>query len=244
MHYEDTIVTITDNNKNPLKEYESEKITKGRKSKVFIPFGSEYQFFIKNNNDTRIKIDIEIDGSLVTNDGLVINPYQNCYLERFLNSKEKFKFVEANNEAVSDPTNIENGIIKVRVYKEIKPVYQPMHVVHHYPHNLWWGHNTMYDYNNPVYGSNITCRSADSKGFAEYSTAIPTKSLAPTVGEIGATVGGSISNQSFTNTTWNGDNGVETCFTFIVRGIGSSKENIEKFKKMEQFLKLKEELGL
>lgn len=255
MHFEDTIVTIVDSNRKTLKEYESEKIPKGRKSKVFIPFDSEYQFLIKNNNDTRIKLDIEIDGSLVTNEGLIISSFQTAYLERFLNSNEKFKFVKANNEAVSDPTSVENGIIKVRVYKEIKPwsVHHPYILTTTYPRGLLDTTRYLVAPSSVMYGVNgINSRSLNSENIGNvcnYSASISNMvdpTLSNSNNDLGATVGGTLSNQKFSETTWNGDNGVETCFTFIMRGTRglNSKEAQIQFEKMQQYIKLKQELGL
>lgn len=224
MHYIDTIITIVDSNKKTIRELESEKQTKGRKCKVFLPFDTEYQFYIKNNNDRRIKLDIEIDGSLISDNGFIINSYQTCYLERFLNSNEKFKFVKASHEAVSDPTNRENGIIKIRVYKE-KPKYiqNDWFTPNYYKGGIIYNSGIINDktyLNTPLVGSCNVNYSAN-------------------INDVGATIGGSISNQQFSTTHWNGDDGVDSIFTFIMCGTNNEKEE-----KLKQYLKLKEELGI
>jgi hypothetical protein len=58
--------------------------------------------------------------------------------------------------------------------------------------------------------------------------------------ETGATVEGGASSQKFTTTTWNGDMDTETVFTFQL--FAADDGQIQE--KMEQFLKLKKELGL
>jgi hypothetical protein len=58
--------------------------------------------------------------------------------------------------------------------------------------------------------------------------------------EAGATVGGAASSQVFGKTNWAGDDGVETVFTFHLVGT----DNVDRAKKMDEFLKLKSELGL
>jgi hypothetical protein len=238
MHHEDVVVTIVDSNKKPIRELEIDKLNNGRKCKVILPFDSEYKFLIKNNCDTRIKLDIDIDGTNITNDGFIVNAYQNYYLERFLNSSEKFRFVRKNNEKVSDPTNSENGIIKVLVSKEIKPqtkyTFAPYYnqinsniFIGGYPY-IGTANQDLYSSNlcppifvNECDYSNIQCRSCES------------------ISEAGATVGGSHSNQQFATTEWNGDHGIESTFIFVLRGLDDSKN-----KKLEQYLKLKKELGL
>lgn len=245
MHYEDSVITIVDSNKKPIRELESEKIDKGRKCKLFLPFDTEYQFYIKNNSDKRIKLDIEIDGSVVTNDGFIVYAYQNCYLERFLNVDKKFKFVKANNENVSDPSNVENGIIKVRVYKEKSlPIPEKLTEIHHHHHydNIW---NRVYGLprNDTWYITNPTTQlnySTNIGGVLTSSNSPQSVLYSANLSDVGATIEGSKSNQTFNETIWNGDNGVETYFTFILKGITSS----DKEQKIKEFLKLKEELGL
>ena len=229
MFYQDTIVTVVNGNKNPIRELESEKLNKGRKCKVILPFDTEYQFLIKNNCDTRIKLDIDIDGSNITNDGLVINSYQHYYLERFLNSPEKFKFVKKDNYQVSDPTNIENGIIKVKIYKENK---KEKYMLSPYEYTTGFQNSIMR-------GMDYTSTNFDCNANKCLYSCSNIQSLNSNIGEVGATVGGSHSNQNFSTTEWNGDNGVDTEFVFILRGLDNNNN-----KKLEQYYKLKSELGL
>lgn len=262
MFYQDTVVTIVDGHRKPIRELEAEKLNNGRKCKVILPFDTEYQFLIKNNCDTRIKLDIDIDGTNVTNDGLVVFQYQNFYLERFLNSPEKFKFVRRTHEKVSDPSNYENGTIKVKVYKEIKPYIPPQPLV--CPSDYmqlyrdgqvskglttdWMHENCCYDSgptlgcNNSVGGSMDYCKSLPEPTSRRVGFGPNIRSFAPTtksVGEAGATVGGSRSNQQFTTTEWNGDHGVEAEFIFTLRGLDDGRS-----KKLQEYYKLKEELGI
>lgn len=235
MHYEDIVVTIVDSNKKPIRELDSEKINKGRKCKMFLPFGSEYQFLIKNNGPTRIKLDVEIDGSVVTENGIIVNSHTTEYLERFVNSNKKFKFVEKTHEAVADPSNTENGLIKVRVYKE--------------NYSLTCTPNFPRYFFQPYYGGSIVSPGIFSKDcdYSDYSSrsigAVSNCSVnyMASVNNLnsGATVEGSVSNQHFGSTHWNGDNGVDTYFTFNL--FGTTKQNDEK---LQQYLKLKQELGL
>ena len=255
MHYSDTVVTIVDGNNKPIRELEAERTDKGRKCKIFLPFESEYKFLIKNNSDTRIKLEIEIDGTNVTNDGLVVFAYNNYFLERFLNSPEKFKFVRRNDDRVSDPSNIDNGTIKVKVYKEIKPYTPPNQPVYPSVYSALFNQGQISrgdygDYGNETYvefrdycaeESNFKMsKSAPSFNCSLNNSSI--RSFAPqqkTLGEAGATVGGSRSNQQFTSTIRNGDPGVDSVFIFNLRGIDDSRN-----KKLQEYLKLKEELGM
>lgn len=273
MHIEDIVAVICDKNKKPLRELDSQKLPNGRKSKVFLPFNSEYSILIKNNSDKRIRLSIDIDGTNVSGNGLILNSFENDYIERFVDIAKKFLFVKASDDRVGDPTNKENGVIKIRVRKERDPIYlTPFiqeHHHHHHHHDSWpfWNQHTVYRQNTwytpgdtPTYGS-LTTTSDNAPYSMPCSAPIGsfndgvlrgTKSLnAPQEAgyniyygggaiESGATVEGGNSLQQFTTTTWNGDMDTETVFTFqlFAADDGQIKE------KMEQFLKLKKELGL
>jgi hypothetical protein len=136
MHYKDIVVSICDSNKKALREYDSQRLENGRETKVHIPFETEYQILVKNNQTKNIRLDIDIDGTNVTNDGLIIRPWTTAFIERFLNSENKFKFVPVSHEGVSDPTSKENGIITVNAYFE-KQIPKPVMVSPSFPHIFW-----------------------------------------------------------------------------------------------------------
>lgn len=259
MFHEQVVVVLCDSNKKPLREFESQKTDNGRKAKVIVPFHSEYQFLIKNNSDRRIIIRAEIDGTNITKDGLIISAFGNSYLERFLDINKKFMFVPAGSSEVADPTNKENGVIKVRVRKE-KKIDPPQVIEHHYHH---YGNN---GYRSPNYwiGSSVLrgCSSRRVKEQQTYKGIEPdiqptlytcnSLSLNDTIGvssvnasfdlplSAGATVEGGVSSQTFTSTSWNGDENEETVFTFHLLG----SDNAERERKMQEYLKLKSELGI
>lgn len=92
--------------------------------KVRLPFNSEYKIRLKNKTNLRAKARVFIDGRKVSNLGdFILNPNQTMDLERFLdhslNKGNKFKFVPLSDSRVNDPTDSENGIVKVEFYKEI-----------------------------------------------------------------------------------------------------------------------------
>jgi len=118
MHYNDIVVSICDSNRKSLREYSTDSYGGGRSTQVHIPFETEYQLLIKNNSAKNIRLDIDIDGTNVSNDGIIVNAYRNVYLERFVNSQNKFKFVPVSNAGVADPTSKENGIVTVVAHFE------------------------------------------------------------------------------------------------------------------------------
>ena len=89
-----------------------------------LPFHSDYKVRIKNKNiSLRAKAKVWIDGRLVSNLGdFILQPNETLDLERFLDesmtSGRRFKFVPLGDGRVNDPTDPENGIIKVEFYRE------------------------------------------------------------------------------------------------------------------------------
>lgn len=263
MHLNDVVVTLADSQNKTLREYDANKNENGRKCKVFIPFDSQYKIYVKNPSDRRLKLEIEIDGSIVSGNGIIVSAYDTgSYIERFLDTNKCFKFVKASNEAVADPTNRENGIIKVRVSKEKKPEVLKTIIEEHYHYdwltkNPWYpGHPywptyyggpywpTYYggSFGGPIYSTNpngiysaYNSPMSQNQIQGSLNQPIMTNSMMPG-NEIGATVEGSLSSQTFSSTTWNGDDleaGISN-FTFIL--FGKDLQNDEEYKK---FLELK-----
>lgn len=116
-HCNQFVLAIRDSKRNILREYDG---------KVYLPFHSEYSLFLKNTGAGRALAKIEIDGTdVLGGERLVIPAYGNTDLERFLPSDRKFKFVPANDSRVQDPTNGENGIVRVTFNREYINYYQP-----------------------------------------------------------------------------------------------------------------------
>lgn len=95
------------------------RILRENKETVYIPFGSEYSFLIKNLNTTRALINIFIDGENAVSDGLVINAGQEIELERYVkngNLKEgnRFRFIERTAEIEKHRgVKLEDGLIRI-----------------------------------------------------------------------------------------------------------------------------------
>lgn len=207
MHYNNSIVTILDaKTKNQFREYDH--IRQGNLSQVTVrvPFGSEYLFRFKFPDQKRRRLEISIDGTLVT-DNLIIT--DGSELERFVESDKRFKFVEASNDAVSDPGSPSNGKIEIKLFEESLPI---THLT------KTWNDNVIYrpikGYPGP--GCEITCSSYSSDmNLNVYNTSSCNASnvlRSMASNDIGATVEGSRSKQEFGSTTWQGDS---FCSTFI-----------------------------
>lgn len=107
------------------------KILREFKDTVYIPFGSEYQFLIKNLHTQRAVVNIYIDGENVVEGGLVIDAGREVNLERYikngnLSEGNRFKFIERTAAIEDGPRGIklEDGLIRIEFqYEQPRPVF-------------------------------------------------------------------------------------------------------------------------
>jgi hypothetical protein len=259
MHYEQYVVAITDSHGKSFREFDSERLSNGRKSKVYLPFDSEYKIKVKNNSDRRIKLSIDIDGTLVSGNGLILNAFDTDSIERFVDVAKKFKFVRKTDERVSDPSSSETGILKIKIEKEVSMWFNQR--VHTFPpiipnHTNIWGQPVIgggfpSDYTNYGYPyggrtpndftyTSLNASFNSSSPTVQYKGAVdrvvPIKTLLNE--EVGATVEGSQSKQQFDTTIWNGTEGESYEFVFKLlaqNGLSDSdRQDYEKYLELKK----------
>ena len=106
------------------------KILREFKDTVYIPFGSEYSFLLKNLHTTRAVVNIFIDGTDVVEGGLVLDPGREVDLERYvkngnLSAGNRFKFIERTAAIEDGPrgAKLEDGLIRIEFQYEMpRPV--------------------------------------------------------------------------------------------------------------------------
>ena len=105
------------------------KILREFKDTVYIPFGSEYSFLLKNLNTTRALVNVFIDGEDMTPGGLVLNAGQEVDLERSIKGGNlmegnRFKFIERTSTIENGPRgiNLEDGIVRIEFQFEKPPM--------------------------------------------------------------------------------------------------------------------------
>lgn len=134
------------------------KILREFKDTVYIPFGSEYSFLIKNLHTQRAVVNIFIDGEEVVEGGLVVDAGREVDLERYvkngnLKAGNKFKFIERTG-AIEDHRGVklEDGLVRIEFqYEAVKPV------------SMW--------NNQPVYTARDFFKSSEFQGVTDkYST--------------------------------------------------------------------------
>jgi len=224
------------------------KILREFKDTVYIPFGSEYSFLIKNLNTTRALVKIYIDGDNVIDGGIVLNAGEEVDLERYvkngnLKAGNKFKFIERTQAIEDGPRGVklEDGLVRIEFQFE-KPIQ-----VRPNPWNtsLWSQYPGVTDKftitaSGATYSTNVNgaMRGVDfSAGEAtKASAAAFINQVAPQATEVhdgsatmdwcdvGITVPGSKSTQSFTHTTMGGmETEVHSIILKLVGDLGNNK---------------------
>jgi hypothetical protein len=99
-------------NRNRSKIYENS---------VYLKDGENFEIELFNPTTSRVLAKITINGNSISNSGIVLKPGERVYLERFIDSNNKFVFetyqVEGSNEALNAIRN--NGIVEISFYTEI-----------------------------------------------------------------------------------------------------------------------------
>jgi hypothetical protein len=105
-------------------------ITKGKQrvkqheGLVFLNDGDEYQIELFNPTQNHILAKIKIDNTFLSGGGIVLRPGERVFLERFLDSNNKFVFrtYEVGKEAVNVGAIDNNGYIEIQFFNEWKHI--------------------------------------------------------------------------------------------------------------------------
>lgn len=174
---------------------------------VYMPFGCEYSIFLKNLNNRRAVVKIEIDGNNVTGDGLVVKAHGYVDLERFitdnLNEGNKFKFIERTTKVEEHRgVGVEDGLIRIEwEYEREFPNFNWPIYTNTYGEGLRGstGDNRIFD---TLLNNSTFCSTTNSKGGVQGSSNLECYASAASAqpNDAGITVAGSISDQQFVQT--------------------------------------------
>jgi hypothetical protein len=139
-------------NRNRSKIYENS---------VYLKDGENFEIELFNPTTSRVLAKITINGNSISNSGIVLKPGERVYLERFIDSNNKFVFetyeVEGSNEALNAIRN--NGGVEVYFYTEITTsAYSsfPGSLTINSDSNTVYGSGTLYDtYSYPLGGTTV-----------------------------------------------------------------------------------------
>jgi len=161
---------------------------------VFLNDKDNFEFEIHNPTQKSVLCKIKLNGEYISTSGIVIRPGQRVFLERFLDTNNKFEFSTYEvKDTSANRTAIElNGDVRIEFYNEQTP--SPV-----YPHlsNGNWGTGwSTINTGSPFIGGGVTFTTTG--GVGDFTYCSNTSSFSNNI-ETGRVEKGKKSNQQFTN---------------------------------------------
>jgi len=134
---------------------------------VFLNDKDNFEFEIHNPKQKSVLVKIKLNGEYISTSGVVLRPGQRVFLERFLDSNNKFEFstYEVNNTSENRSAIDLNGDVRIEFYDEQEPVRN--NFLHLNSQTVYGGPSTNTPY--PYYGTTIS-----TTGGVGYSTTTST----------------------------------------------------------------------
>jgi len=134
---------------------------------VFLNDKDNFEFEIHNPKQKSVLVKIKLNGEYISTSGVVLRPGQRVFLERFLDSNNKFEFstYEVNNTSENRSAIDLNGDVRIEFYDEQEPVRN--NFLHLNSRTVYGGLTTNTPY--PYYGTTIS-----TTGGVGYSTTTST----------------------------------------------------------------------
>ena len=147
-------------NKSRVKLYNKQ----GDLPTYYLQKGQEFQIELFNPTTDTVLSKITLNGNVISQGGLVLNPGQRVFLDRYLDVAKKFLFDTyevANTEEVKEAI-VNNGDFKVEFYRELKPIQRnPIQII---------GIGSRSVFGGPNYGSGIVRYDSTNTGGYVYNT--------------------------------------------------------------------------
>ena len=146
-------------NKSRVKLYNKQ----GDLPTYYLQKGQEFQIELFNPTTDTVLAKITLNGNVISQGGLVLNPGQRVFLDRYLDVAKKFLFdtYEVSNTQEVKEAIVNNGDFKVEFYREIKPIKRNPLITLGTSRTTWGG---------PNYHDGILCSNSITGGYVSNST--------------------------------------------------------------------------
>ena len=130
--------------KNVIKHYSVDGV-----QTVYLKDGTEFSLELFNPLQQRVLCKIYVNNNLISSGGLVLNPGQRVFLERYIDDSRKFKFstYKVENTDIAQEAIKYNGQIKVEFYYENVPI---VHAYNSFIEPNIWTNPYQWDYNSCI----------------------------------------------------------------------------------------------
>ena len=207
---------------------------------VFLNDKDNFEFEIHNPKQKSVLVKIKLNGEYISTSGVVLRPGQRVFLERFLDSNNKFEFstYEVNNTSENRSAIDLNGDVRIEFYDEQEPVRNNMYVGN--PHI--YGNGIVYGsvITPPYYGTTISTTGGVGYVTTTSTYNIPNTTFTSSVNSVdlnlprikksivtGRVEKGESSNQNFTNSYDNFNYNVAHQVTFKILPLSNKNKTTE-----------------
>ena len=200
---------------------------------VFLNDKDNFEFEIHNPTQKSVLCKIKLNGEYISTSGVVIRPAQRVFLERFLDTNNKFEFstYEVKDTSLNRTAIDLNGDVRIEFYNE--QTYQPNYSLY-----VLNGSSSTVSTGSPYYGNTTftTATTSSSAPMAYYSNTSSVSSLVgePTLSkksiETGRVEKGEKSKQNFTNSYQNFEYNVSHQISLKILPLGVKNKTTEDIK--------------
>ena len=189
---------------------------------VFLNDKDNFEFEIHNPTQKSVLCKIKLNGEYISTGGVVIRPGQRVFLERFLDTNNKFEFstYEVKDTSENRDAIDLNGDVMVEFYDE-----QEVRIYPHLSGGNWASGWSTINTGSPYYG-NMTFTTSNSAPTAYYSN---TSSVSNTI-ETGRVEKGEESKQNFTNSYQNFEYNVSHQISLKILPFSNKNKTTEEIK--------------
>lgn len=195
---------------------------------VFLNDGDNFEFELYNPKNKSVLARIKLNGDYISNSGIILKPGQRVFLERFLDSNNKFVYstysVKDNDQNRSAIAL--NGDVRIEFYDQENFVFNPYLGVCSY--TTWNGTYTNTT-SSPYYGNTTFTTSNTSLSSLGINTGSNTMLVAGSL-ETGRVEKGESSNQNFTQSSENFSHAVSKYYEFKILPYGQKNRNVEEIR--------------
>ena len=191
---------------------------------VFLGDKDNFEFEIHNPTQKSVLCKIKLNGEYISTGGVVIRPGQRVFLERFLDTNNKFEFstYEVKDTSLNRTAIDLNGDVRIEFYNE--QTHQPSYSTYVSLNGMINGSSTV-STGSPYYG-NMTFTTSNSAPTAYYSN---TSSVSNTI-ETGRVEKGEESKQNFTNSYQNFEYNVSHQISLKILPLSNKNKTTEDIK--------------
>jgi archaellum component FlaG (FlaF/FlaG flagellin family) len=213
-------------NRNRVKNYNKTD----SHSSVFLKDGQNFEIELYNSKQNSVLAKISINGNSISSSGIILRPGQRVYIERFIDTPNKFEFstyevddTSANRKAIAN-----NGEVEVKFYDEYIPTYNyyggtTTWTNHTYPFYIHSTGNVGIGCTNPSTTLNITGTTTGTTNYSNLNSTF-TANVAGSL-ETGRIEKGKSSDQHFSTT--NGSFNSYEFFTERIKLLPNSMKPVE-----------------